>query len=93
MAQAGSAVRVRVSVYDVDTEALTDPSVGVFITIVDEIGTVKVDGLAMTKIGTGRYRYIWQSAITDRAGLYEVSIKDNDGTYQYVSDRSVFVLT
>ena len=93
MAQVGSAVRVKVWIYDEDTGALVDPTNGVFITIIDEIGTVKIDDLAMSKIGTGYYQYVWQSASTDRSGEYEVSIRDDDGTYQYVSDRNYFVLT
>jgi len=93
MAQVGSAVRVRVDIYDIDTGALTDPAVGVYITIVDEEGTVVVDNQGMDKLGTGRYQYVWQSAGTNKTGPYEVTINDDDGTYQYVADRQYFILT
>lgn len=72
----GSSVRIAALVYNSTffaVDALFDPS-AIKITITDPDGLVKVNAASMTKSVTGKYYYDWQTAITDVAGTYVVSV-------------------
>ena len=76
----GSSVRTAALIYNSTffaADALFDPS-SVKITITDPNGLVKVNGVAMTKSVTGKYYYDWQTATTDAAGTYTLSVLADD---------------
>ena len=57
----------------------------VVITIVDSVGTTKVDEAAMTAEDSTTYTYLFQSATTDVEGRFYVTIKCNKGEYTGIS--------
>lgn len=61
------------------------------IKIEDPSGTAKVNNLAMTKELGEMYSYVYQSASTDTAGVYIVTITVNASSYSSVA-QSTFTL-
>ena len=67
-----------------------DPD-SVKIEIEDPYEAVKIDYVAMTKIASNVYQYIYQSATTDEAGEYKITIKAIYGAYTSI-DQNWFIL-
>ena len=61
------------------------------ITVEDPNSTVKINEAAMTKDQNTVYSYVYQSAIADQAGEYEVTIKAIKAQYTALS-QSYFTL-
>lgn len=64
---------------------------GVTIEIEDPNETVKINYVAMTKVADNVYQYIYQSATTDDAGEYKITIKAVYGSYTSI-EQSWFIL-
>ena len=76
-----STIWVRAFVYDKDG-ALVDPTTSIKLTLVDPLGAVKVDTLAMTKDGTntGIYDYYYTTLVDCAEGWWNGEVWVVDGT-------------
>ena len=93
--QRGDTVPIWAEIRDPDTDALTDPSEDVKLTLTDPDGTVKVNNQTMTQSSTGKYVYYWLSTTDDAIGWYKAKVTVQDGTgtgARYVVEYSGFVL-
>jgi len=72
---------VRALVYDKDG-ALVDPTTSIKLTLVDPLGVVKVDALAMTKDGvnTGIYDYYYMTLVDCAEGWWNGEVWTIDGS-------------
>lgn len=77
--QRGETIEVYAEVKDQDG-VYTDPTSGIYVTITNPSGTVKVDNVAMTKITTGKYQYYYRSAADDVLGWWQARGKSLDGS-------------
>jgi hypothetical protein len=71
------------------SEAYYDPT-SYTITVYDEGGTIKVDGVALTKSATGKYYYIVQTTTDWDAGIYKVTVESGNGSNDDVTTEYKF---
>ena len=57
-----------------------DKPYSITITILDPTSYTMVDKVAMSRVNTGIYNYIYQSASTDQDGEYIATVSVSDGT-------------
>lgn len=69
----GSAIEI-IATFNIENPTVT-------ITIQDNYESVKVDNVAMTKLSSTAYRYIFQSDTDWIEGDYIITIKATEGTY------------
>jgi hypothetical protein len=77
-----------VKIQDVVSPANPD---SVTITIVDSVGTTKVDNAAMTEEDSTTFYYLFQSSVSDVEGRYYVTTKVIKGEYTGLS-KTIFEL-
>ena len=86
----GTTIRINAEVTDVDNIYVTPTSIKVTVFIGT---TIKVNALSMTQSATGKYFYQWQSATTDAAGKYEVTVTVVRNSYTSIEhDERAFYL-
>ena len=71
------------------TDTKLDPDgEGAFITVIDLTGTVRVDGVAMSREAQGIYSYWWEASTVGR-GSFIVSVTGEFSTHTYVVEDRV----
>jgi hypothetical protein len=68
--------------YATDTWSLANADSGYpKITITDSLGVVKVNGVGMSAVITGKYEYQYQLAADAALGKWSISIQTSNGSY------------
>lgn len=74
----GASVRITATITDTDSVA-ADPSVSTVIRIMDPNGTRQVTDTAMTKLATGSYEYVYDTAAAADLGEWTFEVVATDG--------------
>jgi hypothetical protein len=73
-------VKIKATIRDTETDALTDPATSIKITVTDPDGTAQVDAQDMTKLSTGIYSYDYTTQSDDTIGWWIVVVTATDTT-------------